>query len=321
MLLSLKNIENLLRCPSRNIPVFFSWNGEILESACSGGDEYYHIIKNQPVLIDFEESLFDESWYLKVQVSYSHTSRGANWLRLLKGNLIGSNKVSRANFDKLKDLMNEELMSSCGDKPIVLMVGGGTKGGGSETLYEDDRIDLISFDVYPSSCTSFVADAHSIPLKDESVDAVCVQAVLEHVLDPAGVVDEIFRVLRPNGIVYAETPFMQQVHEGAHDFTRFTELGHRWLWRSFEAIERGTIGGPGLTFYWSIKYLFLAIFKKPALAKVMSAPFLAVALLDKCLSDKSKIDGANGCYFLGRKKEAEPMRKKSILSTYMGVQR
>ncbi|CAH2407660.1 hypothetical protein MES5069_620012 [Mesorhizobium escarrei] len=34
---------------------------------------------------------------------------------------------------------------------------------------------------------------------------------------------------------------MQQVHEGAYDFTRFTELGHRWLFRRFETISRGAL--------------------------------------------------------------------------------
>jgi SAM-dependent methyltransferase len=43
---------------------------------------------------------------------------------------------------------------------------------------------------------------------------VCwIQAVLEHALDPPVVVAEIYRVLKPGGLVYADTPFMQRVHE------------------------------------------------------------------------------------------------------------
>ena len=61
--------------------------------------------------------------------------------------------------------------------------------------------------------------------------------------NPIRVVAGVERVLKPNGVVYAETPFMQQVHEGAYDFTRFTELGHRWLWRRFSTIARGPLGG------------------------------------------------------------------------------
>src|SRR5207237_664581 len=33
----------------------------------------------------------------------------------------------------------------------------------------------------------------------------------------------------PLVLVLGDTPFMQQVHEGAYDFTRFALSGHRWL--------------------------------------------------------------------------------------------
>ena len=50
---------------------------------------------------------------------------------------------------------------------------------------------------------------------------------------------EIYRVLKSDGIVYIETPFMQQVHGGKYDFTRFTYLGHRRLFARFQEIESG----------------------------------------------------------------------------------
>jgi len=65
-----------------------------------------------------------------------------------------------------------------------------------------------------------------------------VQAGLEHVRDLWQVVAEIHRVLKDDGLVYAETPFMQQVHEGPYDFTRFTESGHRYLSASSSSSTR-----------------------------------------------------------------------------------
>jgi ubiquinone/menaquinone biosynthesis C-methylase UbiE len=121
------------------------------------------------------------------------------------------------------------------------VIGGGTIGNGMESLYDDPRLDLLAFDIYASENVQFLADGHQVPLKDGSVDAVWIQAVLEHVLDPQAVVAEIRRVLRPGGLVYASTPFMQQVHEGPYDFTRFTESGHRYLFRHFT----GSIATPG----------------------------------------------------------------------------
>jgi len=92
----------------------------------------------------------------------------------------------------------------------------------AEELYADTRTDLLSFDVYASPHVQIVADAHDIPVTSQTFDAIVVQAVLEHVIDPVRVVTEIHRVLRPGGAVYSEVPFLQQVHEGRYDFMRFT---------------------------------------------------------------------------------------------------
>ena len=110
----------------------------------------------------------------------------------------------------------------------------------------DQAIRLIGFDIYCSTLTQFVADGHQIPLRDGSVDGVLVQAGLEHVLDPWRVVAEIHRVLKDDGLVYAETPFMQQVHEGPYDFTRFTESGHRYLFPQIRAHRLGPGARDGL---------------------------------------------------------------------------
>ena len=228
---------------------------------------------------------------------------------------MGTANQSAAHFARFKGLLLE-----VSARPMVLMVGAATPGGGAGDLYEDAGIRLISFDIYPSPLTQFLADAHEIPLADASVDGVCVQAVLEHVLDPARVVAEIARVLKPGGVVYAETPFMQQVHEGAYDFTRFTELGHRWLWRDFEPVARGALGGPGLSLYWSARYFFRGLTRSRALGDVLSLPFAAAALADRFIPESHRVDGANGVYFLGRRR-AEPIDGRALIPQYLGAQR
>ena len=55
-----------------------------------------------------------------------------------------------------------------------------------------------------------------------------------------------------------KTPFIQQVHMKEFDFTRFTYLGHRRLFRQFNLIESGPCCGPGMALAWSFAH-FLKI--------------------------------------------------------------
>ena len=48
-------------------------------------------------------------------------------------------------------------------------------------------------------------DARTLPVPDETVDVVVAGECLEHVSDPAGVVAELCRVLRPHGILVLDT--------------------------------------------------------------------------------------------------------------------
>lgn len=201
----------------------------------------------------------------------------------------------------------------------LLMVGGGSVGQGMEPLYAHLNIHIYAFDVYSSPLVQFVADGHHIPLADEYFDAVVIQAVLEHVLQPAQVVAEIWRVLKPGGLVYSETPFMQQVHEGAFDFTRFTESGHRYLFRSFERLDSGANGGPGTQFMWSVDYLARSVFRSVIVGKMAKLAFFWTQYLDAIIPPQFAEDGASGVFFYGRKSQ-HPISPSDIIRHYRGAQ-
>ena len=165
----------------------------------------------------------------------------------------------------------------------------------------------------------FVADAHRIPFADGSVDAVVVQAVLEHVLDPARVVAEIHRVLRPDGLVYAETPFLQQVHEGAYDFTRFTESGHRWLFREFSRTDSGVVGGPGVQLVWTLGAVVTGLTRSRTAGRLARLALFWLRFLDHVIPATFQVDGACGVYFLGRRSE-KPVPAAEMPAEYRGAQ-
>ena len=121
-----------------------------------------------------------------------------------------------------------------------------------QALWGDPQIEIEGVDIYRAETVSVVTPY--LPYPNETFDGVWIQAVLEHVGEPWVVVAEIHRVLKKSGLIYAETPFMQQVHEGAYDFTRFTVLGHRYLF-DFEIIDAGEIGAETVCLVISLFYL------------------------------------------------------------------
>jgi len=90
----------------------------------------------------------------------------------------------------------------------------------------------IGFDVPENPVADVHGYAESMPLPDASVDFVVCTEVLEHVSEPAHVVREIARVLRPEGRVFLTTPFYWPLHEEPYDFYRFTPHGLRHLFES-----------------------------------------------------------------------------------------
>jgi len=287
----------------------------VLVSQHNGTKFEYPILDGTPVLIDFDHSVLEEDRTIQQSASSVIERKSYRGPLLFIKHLLSPRKQStRGNVGKLVELLRDV------SKPArVLIVGGGSIGQGMDPLYADPSIHLYSFDIYASPYVQFIADAHQIPLPDEYFDAIVVQAVLEHVLQPAEVVAEIWRVLKFDGLVYAETPFMQQVHEGAFDFTRYTDSGHRYLFRQFDLIKSGASGGPGLQFMWSVDYLARGVFRSRRAGSLAKLAFFWTQYLDRFIPDEYQVDGASGVYFLGRKSR-ETVPPQAMARYYKGAQ-
>jgi hypothetical protein len=142
---------------------------------------------------------------------------------------------------------------------------------------------------------------------------------MEHVVEPSKVADEIHRVLKSDGVVYAETPFMQQVHEGAYDFTRYTVLGHRYLFKRFDELDMGGNIGPESVLAWSVRYLTWSVFRSQKLARVVGLVFgVLLRPLRYVTSEESMYDASSGVYFLGKKTAKPPISHKELVALYRG---
>jgi SAM-dependent methyltransferase len=307
--------HDLIICPRCASPV----RHEVGRWRCTGApcryaDEPFPAVSGIPALVDFEHSVLDADRLLAVEgASEVHRSRYQRALGRLQH---PANTTAPAQVARMLELLGAG-DATADQRPRILVIGGGTVGAGLDGLYADPTVDLICFDVYASPVVQFIGDGHAIPLADGSIDGVVIQAVLEHVLEPTVVTKEIHRVLRSGGIVYADTPFLQQVHEGPYDFTRFTDSGHRYLFRSFEQIDSGSIAGAGTALRWSIDHFVRALTRSVKLGRIMALCFFWLSYADRILDPKHSLDGASSVFFLGRK-TAVPITEAEIIDYYQG---
>ena len=253
----------------------------------------YNIKDKFPVLINFDlENVFIK--YEEIKIESKKISNNKFKTKILNF-FYGTSKVTKDNVNKF--LLNIKKKHNAN----ILVIGGASKGSGTDDLWNNKDIHITSIDIIGNENIDYIADAHYLPFKNETFDAVWIQAVLEHVVSPENVVKEIFRILKNDGIVYSEIPFMQQIHMGKNDFTRYSASGHRYLFKNFEKINIGVNNGPGTTLAWSLKY-FIWSFSNEKISNYLSIlPFLFLRLFDKLINEKSSWDGASGFYFIGRK--------------------
>ena len=206
----------------------------------------------------------------------------------------------------------------------VLVVGGGRQRAWLDSrLGASDKLQLVYSDIDVSADVDLFCDGHELPFVDGSFDAVITTAVLEHVLYPEHVAAEIHRVLRVDGLLYSELPFMQQVHEGAYDFTRYTLSGHRRLFNGFAEIDSGMVAGPATALVWSIENFVLAFLKRAFFRKMAKAIvrifFAWLKHFDRLLLNRPEaMDGASCTYFFGRKIEG-CTSDTEIIARYVGA--
>ena len=272
----------------------------------------YPVVDDIPVLIREENSLFAPQDFVRRRATFfkqrSRLARLAD--RLVPS--IALNVGSSDHIAQFRDLLLERSQA-----PTVLVLGGSIVGQGMEAFLSDTRVRHFETDIAFGPRTQAIVDAHDIPLEDGSVDGVVVQAVLEHVLDPARCVAEIHRVLRSGGLVYAEVPFMQPVHGGAYDFTRYSHLGLRWLFRRFAEVDSGAVCGPGMALAYAGTY-FLQSFGRPGiwrkiLNRIGRSVLFPLKEFDRILANRpTALDAASALYFLGARSEIEIGRHELV---------
>ncbi len=125
--------------------------------------------------------------------------------------------------------------------------------GGSCAFHDDLRkhkhlfknTKYVCVDIDPDRKPDIIADLHYLDrvFKEESFDAVICKEVLEHCYNPFKVVDQIYKILKPRGIVFISAPFIYSYHHTkkassklVNDYYRFTRAGMEQLLKKFSKV-------------------------------------------------------------------------------------
>jgi SAM-dependent methyltransferase len=77
----------------------------------------------------------------------------------------------------------------------------------------------------PYAALTYECDLSTIPVEDARYDLVVLTQVLEHLPEPAVVLRELNRTMKPGARLWLSQPFYFEEHEQPYDFYRYTQFG------------------------------------------------------------------------------------------------
>jgi SAM-dependent methyltransferase len=107
-----------------------------------------------------------------------------------------------------------------------------------QPLFPGKRYVKQDFQDYHPPCVDIICDVSSMkPIADGSFGLVLNLEALEHIAYPQQAIDEIHRILRPEGLLILTTVMYFRIHPSPKDYWRFTPDGIELLLRQFKILD------------------------------------------------------------------------------------
>jgi SAM-dependent methyltransferase len=133
----------------------------------------------------------------------------------------------------LPPLTGSLLDVGCGDKPYRSLMTSINEYVGADVVARP-TVDVL------------ITPNQPLPLPDGRFDVVMMSQVMEFIQDPAALVSEFRRVLKPDGVVIVSFPFIFNEH-GPADYVRYTGSAVKSLFAGFSQVAVKRQGGVGST--------------------------------------------------------------------------
>lgn len=174
-----------------------------------------------------------------------------------------SQKVGDMTVPNLKRLWR--LLVEREPEPIVLTVGKLKLNINRARSQDDPDIQALEaasvrLDIKAGPGVAVVGDGHRLPFLDASLDAAIGLTTIKHLRNPYVFVDELYRVLKPGGLVYAQNVMFDVYHRHPGDYVHFTTSGIVNLFSKFEVVETGPNTGPSYALFKVLPYYFGCLF-------------------------------------------------------------
>ena len=156
-----------------------------------------------------------------------------------------------------------------------------------------ETLDVNDFGSYPDIVCDICSDITGLENKYDKI--ICI-AILEHVYNPFDAVKNLFKMLKPDGLIYGYVPYLYHYHAPKdlkfQDYFRFSKDALAYLFKDFNEVElfpvRGRVSTP-------FSLLFAGRWKKYIEKTGINI------LLDKMSNDENNIKQCSGFYFVLKK--------------------